>query len=211
MQKIVSRLPWFKFLNPQSSILNPRSGFTVLETLVVLGVTTIIASILIIYGSASRNQTALYVEQAKIAQTIFRAKSLAVSTYNKQSQQPTCGFGVHIDYRGNAYILFRYGLMANDCRSFRDGSNQIFDYEPARRSNNITEITSSTLSANLTFVDRGSTVLRDVIFIPPDPTTKIFIMRSSSQFSGTGNVALQTGDGLATAAVRVSPAGQVDF
>lgn len=65
-----------------------RSGFTLLEILIVISITIMISGIAISYNGSTQQQIGLYVEVQKLAELILRAKSLAVSTYRDPGNVP---------------------------------------------------------------------------------------------------------------------------
>src|SRR5206468_841965 len=90
-------------------------GFTILEILVVIGITLMISALAITYKSQSQRQVSLYVETQRVVELILRAKSLAVSTYKDPNtvSDPTlvaCGYGIDINYASNTYSLFSYKI-----------------------------------------------------------------------------------------------------
>ncbi|MBI4085662.1 MAG: prepilin-type N-terminal cleavage/methylation domain-containing protein [Candidatus Liptonbacteria bacterium] len=179
-----------------------RKAFTLIELLVVLVVTSGLSAFLIIYNHASRQQVALYVEEAKLVQVISRAKSLSLSTYREESAE-ICGYGIHIDYGNNRYSLFSYAKPSGiECKKITN-----IDLEAE------VQISQFSLSNDLVFISpppKGGDRIDDIIFIPPDPTT---LMDSGGSFisDGFGNIALGTQDGSAVVTVTVSSAGQITF
>ena len=191
-----------KFLRRIVIRTDARRGFTLIELLVVLVVTSGLSAFLIIYNHASRQQVALYVEEAKLVQVISRAKSLSLSTYREESSE-ICGYGIHIDYVNNRYVLFSYKKPENTgCKKITsidlDAEAQLSQYS---------------LNKDIVFISpppRGGDKIDDIIFVPPDPTT---LMNSGVSFisNGFGNIALGTQDGSAVVVVTVSSAGQIAF
>jgi len=181
-----------------------RSAFTLVEVLVVIAITSLLSGLILSYSSASRDQVALYVEQAKLSQTFAKAKSLTVSTYN-QPEVP-CGYGVHVNYPGarplageapNTYTLFSYNPP--EC-----GSISVLD--PAYR----TEIATERLPGNLVFKDADAASLTDILFVPPNPNTWIWLYGSSGTTT-LGEVPITTRSGTLSVTVSVSSAGQISF
>lgn len=179
----------------------PYEGFTLIELLVVLVVTTVLSAFLIIYNHTSRQQIALYVEEAKLVQVISRAKSLSLSTY-RESLSEICGYGVHVDYGKMNYTLFSYTKpVAVECE-------KITSIDSAAEKS----LSVFSLGKDLVLMavpPRNGIRIDDVIFIPPDPVTRI--SSGGSFIDGFGNVALATQDGSAEAVVTVSSAGQITF
>jgi prepilin-type N-terminal cleavage/methylation domain-containing protein len=170
-----------------------EDGYTLLELLVVLGITGLLSGMVILYGGEGRRQVALSVESVKIVQAISRAKALAVATYADLSSP--CGFGVHFDYPQKKYSVRSY-RTSPDCE-------------------NVSGIASSEtleefgLGSGLVWQE-GAGKIDDVIFIPPDPKTYIFSGGALLVGGASGRVYLVT-DGGATRTVTVNQAGQITF
>lgn len=179
-----------------------RRGFTLIELLVVVVITTALSSFLILYNHTSRQQIALSVDEAKLAQVIFRAKSLALSSYREPSSD-ICGYGVHIDYGAGKYALFSYTKQAGvECE---DITSIDFALEQ--------QMSLFSLNKELVFLSPppgGGNRIDDVLFIPPQPVT---FMNSGGTFlsSGSGKIALGTEDGSANAIITVNSAGLITF
>lgn len=168
-----------------------RGGFTLLEIIVVVSLTMLLSTMVIVYSGTSRQQVALSVEAAKLAQVIARAKALTLSTYSTGATD--CGYGVRIDHANRRYQIESW--TAPGCNALLGPS------------------TSSTgnfaLSSGVTF-GNGPNRLDEIMFVPPDPITVVVIGGSLLQ-NATGKIYLQTRDGIATREVTVSTAGQITF
>jgi prepilin-type N-terminal cleavage/methylation domain-containing protein len=206
-----------------------RAGFTLLEMLVVIGITTLLAAVAITYSKVGQNETALTVETSKIAELILQAKELAINTYGATavSGYKACGFGVHFDFSGSTptYSLFAYSVVDNGtmdlpCPSLAstteiglvgpNGEGGIAipqEYQPSSW-----EIP---LAQGVTMSNTPANTLTDVIFYPPVPTTLITQDDSGgyvSQFLNvTSYIHLSTTDGRNSSTIAVSPEGQVSF
>ncbi len=169
-----------------------RRGFALVELIVVVGVTALLAGVLVSYNSQSRSQVALSVERAKIAQVIGRARSLAISTY---LQNPTdCGFGVSFDYGpARNYSLVQFSNAT--CVDLTGGTltpRETFRLDPA--------------------VEFGSGVNQVglLIFVPPDPTL-LMEDPAGAPLAGTGKIYLAARGGASPIALDVGFAGQISF
>lgn len=176
-----------------------RKGFSLVELLVTILITVMLSGLIITYSSSGRSQISLYVEQAKIAQAISKAKSLAIATY-ADPQKSVCGYGFHIDYESREYAIFEYAI--GDC-------GNILNIDPSQ-SQYYKEIEKYVLSAGLNFVISEGESLQDIFFSPPDPQTKIWRIGETLP-SDSGRIKLKTIDGSATAEVNVTVAGQISF
>ena len=179
-----------------SGFMKNKRGFTLVEVIVVIAITAILASYLIVYGSKSRSQVALSVEQAKLIQVLSRAKALAISTY--ANPQAPCGYGVHIDSTKNTYALFSYDVSTCGNIPSIDMTSQGYQ-----------EIETFPLSNRIVFETSGANV-DTVFFLPPDPMT--FLWEGSVQIgSGSGSIRMTASDGSLESSVSVSTAGQIGF
>lgn len=174
-------------------------GFSLVELLVTILITMMLSGLVITYSSFGRAQIALYVEQAKIAQAISRAKSLAIASY-ASPQKNICGYGFHIDYENRQYAIFEYAVSnCSGILNIDSGQSQYYK-----------EIEKYTLNSNLDFIVNEGESLKDVLFLPPDPQTKIWKIDEAMP-SSFGKIKIKTADGSATAEVGVTTAGQVSF
>lgn len=188
----------FYFLDPRFC----SRGFTLVEVLVVLAITSFLAGMVLTYSSVGRSQVALYVESAKLAQVAFRAKSLAIATYN--NPDTPCGYGLRVDAPAKSYSLFSYRPAS--CSSVSLGPVDLND--PGYRT-----IETFSLPKEIDFATDGAADLDFVLFVPPDPKTYIW---TEGQAVGpaqdaTGEVALRAAGSDNIMRVKVSPAGQVSF
>ena len=178
-------------------------GFTIIELLVVIGVVILLLGCLILYSGASRNQVALYVEEAKIAQIILRSKTLSISTFGNPSVP--CGYGVEINQAAKTYSLFSYDVP--DCSTI----SNIDINDPSKYK----LVQSFKLPNGVVFQGcpaGGGERLDYVLFIPPDPKTLVWVDGyPTPTAAGSGKIYLATADCSANIAVTVSTAGQVSF
>ena len=101
--------------------LRSSSGFTLVEAVVVVGITIILTSIMITYSRGSEQQILFFREQSLITSSILQAKGFAIHTFQPDFQPqftgtesitPICGWGVHVeeetatDYP-NTIIIFK--------------------------------------------------------------------------------------------------------
>lgn len=195
-------------------------GFTLLELLVVIGISAMIVAIVLVYSSQSRNQVGLSVESTKIGGLILQAKQLAVATYNGGSV-PACGYGVYFDLTSvpQTYSLFIYSPQSaqktGECPSLATVENS-----STFSTNDIVQYSPSTWNVGLT---SGVQLINDttdclsadvVLFYPPDPTTLMVQSTDVGQTfetTSTSYVDLETIDGKATENIAISPAGQVSY
>lgn len=188
--------------------LQTNSGFTLIEVLIVVAITSLLSGMVLTYSSKGRSQVALYVESAKLSQVILRAKSLAIATYGEAGTP--CGYGVHIDYAAKSYSLFSYNPGVNDCGKIDQGAIEtgnpaFYMVKPGE---------TYTLSPGLEYKFAvGDQSFSDILFLPPDPTTLIWRVGGAVPFpDAISSVTIIVGaDPLSASSVRVSPSGQVAF
>ncbi len=179
--------------------------------MVVVAITSLLAGMVLTYSSRGRTQVSLYVESAKLAQVILRAKSLAIATYN--NPDTPCGYGVHLDFASSTYALFSYAPTspggALDCPSVATGPIDITS--PA-----YSVIENFEMQKGVEFVNigGGNNGVKDVLFLPPDPTTYLWLRDGSSQPATDviGQIQLvSASDVNYMLRLRISSAGQISF
>lgn len=201
-----------------------RRGFTIIELLIVIAISAMLSAIAIVYSGIARNQVALSVETAKVAQTILRAKDLAIATY--ATGAVSCGYGVVLNSTAGTYSIFSYdpqnhppehGATPPCPQDTVASTSPIYADEMAQYSVD----TWNVLLANGVKMDgTPGDALTVVLFYPPAPDT--FISRSAAGAGGqafldpalgdiTSKVYLVTQDGSASSTITVNGAGQVSF
>lgn len=180
-------------LTPTTYNLKPvPKGFTLIEIIVVVGITALLSSILIIYSQRSREQILLNVEKAKIAQTILRVKSLTLAGFTKPtSDPPPCSYGFYIDYAASTYSIFEYKPPAPATCDDIFTANVINTTPPPFGGFKIisTEKLSPEVKFNLLVADH----LGYIVFIPPDLKVMVF-KENGDVFFGPMTIYLTTLD-----------------
>jgi prepilin-type N-terminal cleavage/methylation domain-containing protein len=164
-----------------------RAAFTLVEMLVVIGISTLVSAAAILYSNVGQNEVALTVETAKVAQLVLQARELALDTYTGTVTSTTrpCGYGVHFDFDSNpqTYSLFAY-MVPNDiipCPSAATVvSSTILTSGP---SGNMSAYAPSSwqlpVSQGVALVAPGdatcNNLITNVLFYPPIPTTMIVL------------------------------------
>jgi prepilin-type N-terminal cleavage/methylation domain-containing protein len=183
-------------------------GFTVIEILVVVTISAILSAVVIGYSTVSRNDVAVSVETAKIYQTIFQAKTLAIATYANSSS--SCGYGVSFNYNAGTYSIFTYDPSgAPPCPdSATVASNNITPSEMVPYSQSTWKMS---VARGVALKQKGDSVAF-VLFYPPNPTT--FISRDGTSFTDisepSSNIYLAPiGNASATEVISVNSVGQI--
>jgi len=132
-------------------------GFTLIELVVILGITTLLTAVLITYSRTGEKQIRLFRDQASAVNAILRAKSLAIQTQlnNPPTGGKICGYGVH--FEETRYIIFRDLVTGMNCAisdQIYSGPDEIFETKELAEGNYFKDL-----------------VLSDILFIPPDPRT----------------------------------------
>lgn len=206
-----------------------RAAFTLVEMLIVISITLLLSAAAVGYTKTGQNEVSLTIETSKIAELILQAKELAINTYGTTAiaGSKACGYGVHFDVADQTYSLFAYSVAADTaCPSLDEvTANGLTDayyqeYEPG----------SWDIAVAQGVVMQGSgyaaDALGDVLFYPPAPTVLICRASGDSSVESGGNIPnctqfmspaqtskvyLSTVDGVNSAAVSVTPEGEVTF
>ncbi len=172
---------------PQSS---KSAGFTLIETLVVIGIMSVLSAMLIAYNHSSTAQLALTTDQANVAGVLNRAKALALEKYNVPGVSgQICAYGVSFSSTSTYFIYGYTPQSGSQCSTATD-----FSYS----SLNGFIVQNFQLDAGIQF----NPIPADIYFIPP------YLVASSS---GAMAVTLQIPANGATAGISVSPGGGVSF
>ena len=209
---------------------NNKSGFTLIEILIVLAITAMLSSLAIVYTHVGQNQISLSIEESKVAQLILEAKELSIATYSSNSA--TCAYGVKFDYANSAasstYSLFAYNAAATSpLYGGRQICPSIASTSAAIDTSAIQPYQSGSWQVNTAQGVKlngyaASDTIQYVLFYPPDPCMLVGIegqtfLQSicSSAFPytdpPTAYVYLSTTDGSMSRTITVNPVGQVSL
>src|SRR6185437_14273964 len=165
-----------------------RNAFTLIEIIIVIAISAVLATIAIGYNRGVQNEVALSVETAKVSQTIITAKSLALTTYTSvgASAGAICGYGVFFDVAANTYSIFEYVPSASTlCPTLASTTaNGVAE-------SGMNPYSSATwrvpLANGVKLVTSGSgNDLSAVLFLPPAPTTLLSTSASDPHAFGAG-------------------------
>lgn len=197
------------------------AAFTLIEMLVVIGISTVVSAAAIVYSTSGQNEVALTVETAKIAQLILQARELALDTYSGTSG--ACAYGVHFDLKGNpqTYSLFAYVPGTKHCpaassvASSSISSAVMGSYASSSWQLQVPKALALFAQGDANMPASCKNLITDILFYPPSPTTLIAIAGTNGTFSSpspsVSTVCLRTTNGNNTATITVNPEGQVSF
>ena len=174
-------------------------GFTLIELVVVMAVTTVLISMVIGYSKESTRQLALTSTQAKMLSLINRAKFLSIETFfggGRSGDQRICSYGVRVNLSNQEIFIFQDLSSLAECPG---NSNNVYD-EGEKLSGELNKVNLQ--DALVTFTE--DTTLKEAVFIPPDPKTKI---NNSNATEARVGVKLREGKGQFT--ITVNNAGQI--
>ncbi len=144
-----------------------RKGFTLIEIVVVIGIISILSSMMLGYSQRNSKQVLLATTQAKLASIFARAKFLSIQSffYSGPRNEIICGHGVGIDVNGERVFIFQDiidgGLCPSDPESYVfDSGDRVLDGE----------LNQLQLAGRAVGIERTDSDY--VIFIPPEPVVK---------------------------------------
>ncbi len=184
--------------------MDSRNGFTLIEVLIVVAISAMMAALAVGYSGVERDQMALSVEETKISQFILQARSLAIATYSN-SAGAACGYGVAFDTSNETYSIFAYVPATTTCNI---GKANITWNSVSNSEKKYTDETWLIHPQNgITF--SGASMPAAILFYPPDPDTLIF--DGSGALMDQASIDLSSSDGQASHTISINSAGQVNF
>lgn len=84
-----------------------RRGFTLIEVVIVIGITAFLSALLLTYNRSSDIQIVLSVERAKVVGFLNRAKVFALERNLAKGGENVCAFGVNFNKSEGKMTLFR--------------------------------------------------------------------------------------------------------
>lgn len=189
-----------RFLSLTGFNSTKEKGFTLIELLVVIGITAVLISMALGYSRESTRQLALTGTQAKMLSLMNRAKFLSIETFfggGRSGDQRICAYGVKVDTSRQEMFIFQDLSGTGNCPGDSDGS-----YNENKNERLTGELNEVKLENTLAAFEE--TDLSEVIFIPPDPKTKI---NNSNATEAKVGVKIREGKGQFT--ITVNNAGQI--
>ncbi len=197
-------------------------GFTLIESLVVIAVTTILFGSLIFSSHGGQAQIAFFKEESTLVGVLLQARSFALDAFQPTLQpspgnpnypalsvtERVCAWGVHVDPIGGQYILFRdldpAGPGANCAGASKDytvGSDEAFQVFDVDKSLVIT-------CAGIPPGSCQSTVAVDILFTPPTP--KVSFAPDPGNSGTSFVIELELLDGTRKSVITVTKGGSVN-
>lgn len=160
--------------------IGDRSGFTMLELMVSLGIMAIlIGSFVVNYRGGSRNSE-LGLAAQKLVSDIRMVQNSALGTTRYNGKVPIGGWGLHFDKTSGNNLAYTVFADVDGDKNY-DGASESNAVYGGRRMNLPENISISELLFNAA---PKNTI--DVIFLPPDPETLIW-----DGFSTTTNATIR--------------------
>jgi prepilin-type N-terminal cleavage/methylation domain-containing protein len=187
---------------------DPRAGFTLIEIMTVIIISSIMAGLAIVYSRTGQTAISLSIEGSKISELILQAKELSVATYSTAAPgaPAVCGYGVDLNYTNQTYSIFQFVPGTVTCPT--SASTITAGITAAQKVEYSPDLWNVPLADGV--VLETSSTLYDVLFYPPDPTT--LLSSNGTTFPSppvTGYIYLTTASGNAASQISVTPAGQV--
>ena len=135
----------------------------------VLGVTSVLVSIFVTQAGSLRDQIMLFKEEARLIQTLFKAKTNSIQVLSIEEEKTACGYGVYLENIGEGfdpkYVSFlRDRELDDECPE--DRSELVYD-ETTK-----TEILGREYNIDSRiFIEAGSN--DNFVFVPPRPEVVI--------------------------------------
>lgn len=154
--------------------MKSKKGFTLYELLVIVGIMSILTSIVFAYTRKSEGQIALFRDRAAITAAVLRAKATAVQTFrDNPASGPVCGYGVHLEEK--KVILFRElpvasgagGTLACGPADFYSGRNE--DIDTYTLDPRVALSLCGDDGTRCAPIGTGQSAALDILFIPPEP------------------------------------------
>src|SRR3989338_2340471 len=95
-------------MKQRTSNIEHRTGFTLIESVVVVAVMTMLAALFIGYSLEGSAPIKMLKNKSEFIAAMYRARSLAIATY--QYDPPECGYGIHVftsESPVRRYVLWR--------------------------------------------------------------------------------------------------------
>ncbi|PIP30019.1 hypothetical protein COU12_02375 [Candidatus Jorgensenbacteria bacterium CG10_big_fil_rev_8_21_14_0_10_54_38] len=96
-----------------------RAGFTLIEMIIVIGITAFLSALLVTYNRSSDSQIVLSVERVKVVGFLNRGKAFALERNLAKGGENVCAFGVSFNKSDGTMTIFRIGRgVSGGCGDF---------------------------------------------------------------------------------------------
>ncbi len=193
------------------------AGFTLVEMLVTVSLIVIFTTAAVSYNRNTSSQIALFREQGKLINSIYKVRSLAISTYNRTGdlRSVPCGYGIHFATEDKLIIFKDLPDLDGKCVVYGDNNNSFkFDGDnsnPSASEEFVEEVDLKDVKINnFLYNPENSNTNRlegvDVVFVPPDP--KMYV-QGGIDFPITIELAPKSSSLNSKLNVKISKYGQI--
>lgn len=112
------------------AVMAGRKGFTLIEVVIVTGITAFLAGLLLSYNRSSDAKVVLAAETARVAGVLYRARSFALQKNIIKGNAAACGFGVHFEKPRTLALFEDLPAPGGDCttKNMRyDGAGELIE------------------------------------------------------------------------------------
>lgn len=148
-------------------LLNNKSGFTLMETMIVMAIIAISSSFVASQYSNYRNSKALSLAKVQIIDDIKMVQNYSYAVLENNGSFPKGGYGIHFEVDSDSYLIF----SDNDGNKIYNNTNSSEDFKKNKLPMNV-KITSLNTGEEVSPID--------LIFIPP--YGDVFINDGSENF-----------------------------
>jgi len=178
-----------------------KSGFTLVEMLVVMAIVSILSVMVLANYEWGGHQYSLRRSAGYLSQDLRRAQEMAMSVRGiNRGEVPPGGYGVHLDIGKNQYIIF---AEKNLNYAYDEGIDQVVSITQLEANIRINKLDIEYPRGG----GFGFPAELDIVFTPPDPT-----VRASGELDYSAAVVnLQSSKIDNTISVRVSRGGLIEI
>jgi len=197
-----------------------RKGFTLVEIIIVLGITIMLTSVLIVYTRGGEKQIIFFKDQTVLVSSLLRAKAFAIETFQPKlqpgldpAQEIICGWGVSFSRNSKEYTIFKDLPIPNDtdCANANKSFDKTGEAFEAFEFSEIVEIDCLALNGSLngSCLNSNNESKIDIVFIPPDPLTEFYPKKLPETKEAVIVITLK--DKTRNSVIRITKAGQISF